>query len=598
MPHQPSLLVLLTAVVAATPAGAATITVDAGGNDYYQGDIDGATVFVGNIVVERTDTFASVSLGRTNGEGTADLVPDDGVDHQILAEIYPQAVGNGCEFVYSSDGWTSEDTVSMPYDSPAGNNDKFLGVLPGQVFGADATVEFYVRCVGPTALQGNDFEAFVPGAGINFYWGVEGPTCNDVDGDGYGDPGDAACPSGGQTDCDDGDPAVHPGATEDCDGVDDDCDGAVDEDFDGDGDGWTTCGGDCDDGQADVYPGAPESCNGIDDDCDGALDPADAQGCTPYFRDADDDGYGVVADQQCLCAPADPYDALSGGDCDDGDAARFPGNPEVCDGLDNDCDGSLPGNETDADGDGAPVCAGDCDDGDDTVYPLAPELCDQQDNDCDGQVDEDTGDDLDGDGYTACTGDCNEGDPAVFPGAAEQCNGEDDDCDGSLPADEQDADADGWMTCQGDCDDGDAGANLDDGDGDGWTTCDGDCDDGSAQASPGAIEDCGDGIDNDCDGDVDGDDSECSGDDDDDTTGDDDDTTGDDDTGDDDTGDDDTGDDDTTGDDDDLTPPGDDDTADDVPADCACRHGIARAAPGVPTALLAALAILGARRRR
>ena len=232
-PHQACCPLLgLAALLLATPASALTITVDAGGNDYYQGDIDGATVFVGSIVVERMDTFAAVSLGRTNGQGVADLVADDGVDHQILAEIYPQAVGNGCEFVYSTDGWGTEATVAMPYDSPMGNNDKFLGVLPGQVFGADTTVEFYVMCVGPTAQPGNDFEAYVPGAAINFFWEVQGggPTCNDGDGDGYGDPGDPSCPGGGQTDCDDTDADVNPGATEDCyDGADNDCDGNADE---------------------------------------------------------------------------------------------------------------------------------------------------------------------------------------------------------------------------------------------------------------------------------------------------------------------------------------------------------------------------------
>ena len=67
----------------------------------------------------------------------------------------------------------------MPYDSPAGNNDKFLGVLPGQTFGVDTTVELYVECVGPT-LGGNDFEAYVPGNAVNFFYEVQAsaPNCN------------------------------------------------------------------------------------------------------------------------------------------------------------------------------------------------------------------------------------------------------------------------------------------------------------------------------------------------------------------------------------------------------------------------------------
>ncbi len=129
---------------------------------------------------------------------------------------------------------------------------------------------------------------------------------------------------------------------------------------------------------------------------------------------------------------------------------------------------------------------------------------------------------------------------------------------------------------------------LYDGDGDGWVN-DLDCEPDDGDSHPEAAEDCGDGIDNDCDGDVDGDDTDCGGDDD---TGDDD--TGDDDTGDDDTGDDDTGDDDAAGDDDDdadegITLVGGDN-------DCVCRAADGRAG-AVPT--LAALALLawGVRRR-
>ncbi len=48
-------------------------------------------------------------------------------------------------------------------------------------------------------------------------------------------------------------------------------------------------------------------------------------------------------------------------DCDDTSAAVFPGSVEFCDGLDNDCDGSVPFGELDADGDGVAPCGGDDD---------------------------------------------------------------------------------------------------------------------------------------------------------------------------------------------------------------------------------------------
>ena len=116
----------------------------------------------------------------------------------------------------------------------------------------------------------------------------------------------------------------------------------------------------------------------------------------------------------------------------------------------------------DADGDGYwdEACGGDdCDDSDDATYPEAPELCDGLDNDCDADVDEDTGEDADGDGYNECQGDCDDAADAVYPGAEEVCDGLDSDCDGVLPDEEADEDADGYLVCDGDCDDTDASAN-------------------------------------------------------------------------------------------------------------------------------------------
>ena len=97
-------------------------------------------------------------------------------------------------------------------------------------------------------------------------------------------------------------------------------------------------------------------------------------------------------------------------DCDDADAASNPGAVEVCDGLDNNCDGFVDEGVLtefyfDSDGDGfgdetewIEACdalegyvpnGNDCDDDDELSYPSAPERCDDLDNDCDGDIDED-----------------------------------------------------------------------------------------------------------------------------------------------------------------------------------------------------------------
>jgi hypothetical protein len=332
----------------------------------------------------------------------------------------------------------------------------------------------------------------------------------DVDNDAYGVDGDTQCwcdPNGDYRaivggDCDDAEAAINPGANETCNFIDDDCDGIVDDGYDVDADGWTTCEGDCNDNEADAYPGAMEQCDDIDNDCDGSIDEGqDAPGCITYYKDTDDDGYGVDGDSECWCDPNGDYRATMGGDCDDWDPAVHPNANEVCNFIDDDCDGDVD-EGYDLDNDGYTTCDGDCDDNEVEAYPGATEVCDDIDNDCDGGIDE--GQDIsgcfdyllddDGDGYgvdgdTECWcdptgdyraaqgGDCDDNDAAVNPDANELCNFIDDNCDG----------------------------NVDDGydmDGDGYTTCDGDCNDAEVNAYPGAQEAC-DGIDNDCDGGID-----------------------------------------------------------------------------------------------
>jgi len=118
---------------------------------------------------------------------------------------------------------------------------------------------------------------------------------------------------------------------------------------------------------------------------------------------------------------------LACAECDDNNAATYPGAPEICDGLDNDCDTVVPANEADSDGDGSVACA-DCDDTNADTFPGATEICDGLDNDCDTVVPANEADgDLDT--YPLCN-DCDDTVPTIYPGAPETCDQVDTDCDG------------------------------------------------------------------------------------------------------------------------------------------------------------------------
>jgi len=156
----------------------------------------------------------------------------------------------------------------------------------------------------------------------------------------------------------------------------------------------------------------PEECNGEDDNCDGEIDPANSLMCITWYYDQDGDGFGIGAGS-CECEAPSPNHVSMGGDCDDSALGINPDTKEACgNSIDEDCDGETDeafsdGCETmyfDGDSDGWGdasqtdcLCdetdhfkkeAGDCNDENPNTHPEADELCDEEDNNCDEIIDE------------------------------------------------------------------------------------------------------------------------------------------------------------------------------------------------------------------
>jgi len=410
----------------------------------------------------------------------------------------------------------------------------------------------------------------------------------------------AACCGG--NDCNDRSNTTYPGAPEICDGQDSNCDGVLPvSERDGDRDGRIPCDGDCNDADADTYGSATviaknqpvtstntgearqEVCDGKDNDClcaplpvSGVVDCVDELWPTViYFPDTDLDGFGDgnVTTASGIKLPSfanctfpngtSPFRGFASNnlDCNDRNASLTLSTPEICDGLDNNCDGRIDEifNITDNDADGfrswvaVPgdlhlACASfwgprDCNDTNRFVKPNstspncrcpatpAVETCDGFDNNCDGRVDEGLWIDADNDGFSSpltdvsccgqipayvnarCGTDCDDARASVNPAAADVvCDGIDNNCSGlpDLATTLIDADSDKWYVAPRVLTNAERLSCI----AGGFSLTD--CNDNNARINPGLSEtdprfrlgvlprgQFGDGLDNNCNGDVD-----------------------------------------------------------------------------------------------
>lgn len=173
--------------------------------------------------------------------------------------------------------------------------------------------------------------------------------------------------------------------------------------------------GDCDDYRKTTYPGAKELCNMVDDDCDGQVD----EDAVPVelWPDADGDGYYDARTEKTGtpkigCAGLKGF-AAEPGDCQPSNKAVYPGAEEVCNNLDDDCDGDVDERVRPTCGEG--WCrreSASCDAMYCTPGQPVKEKCNFLDDDCDGQTDEDP--DMCPQGQTCAAGSCIDSDQVTL----------------------------------------------------------------------------------------------------------------------------------------------------------------------------------------
>ena len=567
---------------------------DCGGNDDYDLDGDGYVTDASHLGLSTTGVEGS----GTNHLGAGDCLDDPAAagpsDNDLpavsSAEIYPGAEDSWYDGVDQNCREDDDYDADLDGDRASAYSD-----------GTDCDDQDPVRAgtfqeiCDPESID-EDCDELVNSADDSVDPTTVFDFYTDADSDGFGDPstGDVGCelPAGAvanDLDCDDTRDDVNPDADEVCDAddVDEDCDDVADDAdgsvvygpsdiawTDADGDGYGDPGAqvdacdlmgnlvandqDCDDTNSAINPTATEVCDGgVDNDCANGADDADPavdlSTGTEFYRDADSDSYGDAADTTRACVAPSGYVA-DNTDCDDNRSTINPAGTEVCNDLDDDCDGDFDDDDAsvsygsgdvwyaDSDGDGYGDSASttnacdapadhvrddtDCDDTASGVNPGATEICDADDTDedCDSLADDDDSSvdastydefyaDTDSDGfgdaastleacdlpsgYSADETDCDDTDGAIYPGATEVCDADDTDEDCDTLADDADPNVDSgtfdefYADTDGDGY-GDPGNTLAACDlpASGYLTDDTDCDDTDGGVNPGATEIC------------------------------------------------------------------------------------------------------------
>ncbi len=404
-----------------------------------------------------TITFAGLPAGLTGGSNQPTYTPPaNGCFYFSGTPTEAGVFAIDIDFLANATGYPTGGgaCTGFPFSQP--NNAAFytvdLTVLPDPSFSLpsstycelDGSVAFTISGTpggtfsGP-GVSGSNFDPSVAGVGTHTLWyhvtaqqgaaiapatdsssisvTVTAPPYSyypDVDADSYGDESAtailscSAIPPGGfvadNTDCDDGNNAINPAALEiPANSIDENCDGvdaAVDIDLDG-----FNSDVDCNDNNNTVYPGAPEICDGLDNDCNTLTD--DGLTFVTYYQDLDNDTYGNSAVSVSACSPPVGY-VTNNTDCNDANNAIYPGAPEICDGLDNNCN-------TTAD-DGLTFITYYIDQDNDTYGDASVASISA----CSPQV-----------GYVTDSTDCNDGNNAIHPGATDLLgNSIDENCDG------------------------------------------------------------------------------------------------------------------------------------------------------------------------